>query len=224
MVQKAPQPLIPTFQPVPATVQSQYADSLTLVAVVDAFAQRILPDADITLFFNEIFNIYSARGWGLDNWGRILGIGRIIQVSDNKVFGFAGSGLQPFNQGTFTSHGVTKAYALTDEAYRHLLLIKALANISSADAATLNVLLAQLFPGQTVYVLEVGTMAVRFVFEFFVKPFERAIFQVPGLLTRGAGVETKMYEIPKGSTFGFAGSGLQPFNQGTFLRSGPITL
>ncbi|MEG2172385.1 MAG: DUF2612 domain-containing protein [Desulfovibrionaceae bacterium] len=224
MVNTAPLPPIPTFEPAPATVQSQYAASPAIVALVDSFALRILPNEDITLFYTEIFNIYLARGWGLDNWGRILGIGRIIQVDDSKVFGFAGSSLFPFNQGTFASKGVTKAYSLTDEAYRRLLLVKALANISSADAASLNVLLGQLFLGQHVYVLEVGTMAVRFVFEFFLKPYERAIFQVPGLLTRGAGVGAEMLEVPKASTFGFAGSFLQPFNQGTFLRSGPRTI
>lgn len=216
--------LVPTFAEAPATVQSQYAASPTIVALVQGFADKLLPKPDITLFFREVFDIMSARGWGLDNWGRILGIGRVLEVADDAVFGFQGSGLNPFDQGNFYERGATQAYALTDPAYRELLLIKALANISSADAATLNLLMSRLFPGQNAYVLEVGTMAVRFVFEFFLKPYQRTIFSTPGLLTRGAGVGAEWLEVEPQSTFGFAGSGLQPFDQGTFFQGGPVQI
>lgn len=216
--------LVPTFAEAPATVQSQYAASPTIVELVNIFADTLLPGTDITLFFRDVFDIMTARGWGLDNWGRILGIGRVLQVADDQVFGFMGSELLPFDQGTFYAGGVTQAYPLTDPAYRELLLIKALANISSADAATLNLLMSKLFPGQKAYVLEVGIMSVRFVFEFFLKPYQRSIFNTPGLLTRGAGVGAEWLEVEPQSTFGFAGSNMQPFDQGTFFRGGPVPI
>lgn len=216
--------IMSTFAEAPATVQSQYAASPTIVALVDGFADKILPGTDIKLFFQEVFDIMSARGVGLDIWGRILGIGRVLQVGDDQVFGFSGSGLQPFDQGNFYERGVTQAYALTDPAYRDLLLIKALANISSADAATVNALLDKLFPGQKAYVIETGVMSVRFVFEFFLQPYQRTIFSTPGLLTRGAGVGSEWLEVEPESTFGFAGSNLQPFDQGTFFQGGPVNI
>lgn len=224
MVKKSLHELTPTFEPAPSTVQSQYAASQSLVALVDGFADKILPGADITLFFYEVFDIMTARGFGLDNWGRILGIGRVLELADDSVFGFQGSGLMPFNQGNFFERGATEAYALTDPAYRDLLLIKALANISSADAETLNVLMGKLFPGQKAYVLEVGVMAVRFVFEFFLLPYQRTIFNTPGLLTRGAGVGAELLEVEPQSTFGFADSHMQPFDQGTFFQGGPVQI
>lgn len=216
--------LTPSFSEPPATVQSQYAASPTIVALAEGFARRILPGEDITLFFHEVFDIMTARGWGLDNWGRVLGLGRVLQAEDDQVFGFLGSLLQPFDQGNFFQRGATNAYALTDPAYRELLLIKALANISSADAATLNLLMGKLFPGQKAYVLAVGVMCVRFVFEFFLRPYQRSIFSTPGLLTRGAGVGAEWLEVEPESTCGFSGSGLQPFDQGTFFQGGPVII
>lgn len=216
--------LVPEFPAAPATVQSQYAASPVITALVRGFETRLLPDGDIQLFFREIFDIMSARGVGLDVWGRILGIGRQLDAPDDTVFGFAGTELQPWSQGIFYVRGVSPSWALTDPAYRELLLIKALANISSADAATLNLLMGQIFPGQRAYVLEVGVMSVRFVFEFYLKPWQRTIFQTPGLLTRGAGVGAEYVEMITDATFGFAGTGFQPFGQGAFWSGQPVTI
>lgn len=211
-----------TFQEIPSTIQSQYAASPRMLALINSFQERLSPNADITLFYDKIFNINTAEGVGLDVWGIILGIGRNLEVLDEESFGFNGSLLEPFNQAPFSAHGVTNSFALTDPAYRQLLMIKALANISAADLNTLNTLLNQLFQDVTVYVIEVGVMQLRFIFEFYPNPWQRAIFNTPGLLTRGAGVGLEWFAVPKLTTFGFAGSGFQPFGHGTFSQSIPV--
>ena len=198
------------------TVQSQYSASPTLRALAAGFAARIDPRPDISLFHTEIFDIMTARGWGLDNWGRILGIGRALDVEDGDVFGFAGSLLHPFGQGAFHAPGLTRRHSLSDPAYRELLLFKAMSNISDATAATINSLLARLYPGRTAYVLECGIMRLRVVFLWYLEPWQRSIFHNYALLNKGAGVGFEWHEIDPDRTFGFAGSGLQSFDSGMF--------
>ena len=64
------------------TIQSQYSASRTIRALADSARVRIAPDADIALFYANIFNIATARGAGLDVWGRILGIGRKVDITE----------------------------------------------------------------------------------------------------------------------------------------------
>lgn len=200
------------------SIQSQYAASPTIRALVDFMNIRVDPTVDIKLFYDKIFNIYTAEGWGLDNWGRILGIGRILQVETDDYFGFNGSELEPFNQQVFYYPGVTNAYPLEDTPYRQLLLYKAAANIAASDLSTLNFLLNQVFNGRGAYIVESGVMFIRYYFEFILTPYERALMRLDFIPPRPAGVGYEWLEAPPAETFGFNGSGLQPFDQGTFNR------
>jgi len=206
------------------TIISQYAASPTLAQMIADWDACIDPRPDFDNFYNIIWNIDTAKGFGLDIWGRILGISRLLEINDpGATFGFYGSLLQPFDQGTFGSHVSNTAYFLSDDAYRSLLLLKALINISSGNAPTLNGILTSLFgAGFRCYILEVGTMRIRYVFEFTLTPYQRALFNNPNVTPRPAGVGYETYEIDTAHTFGFAGSGLQPFDQGTFQNGGPI--
>jgi hypothetical protein len=207
-------------------IQSQYAAGKKMMALAAGFQQRIDPTADIDLFYDKLFNIYTAAGFGLDNWGVILGIGRTIEgppVLD--CFGFDGSTLHPFDQRPFMPdyNLIPPTYlTLDDELFRLLLLYKALANISASDAATQNKLLSVLIDtgvggfGSAAYVLEVDTMVIRWVFETFLTPTQLAVFKVAGTLARGAGVGWQLYAINPGKVFGFDGSEMQPFGQAIF--------
>ncbi|MDR1921527.1 MAG: DUF2612 domain-containing protein [Candidatus Adiutrix sp.] len=181
----------------PYTIQSQYSASKRMLTLARGFQYRLEPTADAKLFYDKMFNIMTAEGEGLDNWGRILAIGRAIE--DNSV-----------------------SITLTDEYYRLLLLYKALANISRSDAESLNHLLATLMAtgvgGFTAaaYVLEVDTMVIRWVFEDFLNETQLAVFKVAGTLARGGGVGWELYAVNPNQVFGFDGSGLQPFNQAPF--------
>lgn len=215
-------------------IQSQYSASEKILALAASFQKRIEPRADVNLFYQKIFNIYTAEGEGLDIWGRILGIGRIIDgPPDVECFGFQGSNLYPFDQAPFIPDDalVPPTYlTLDDDAFRLMLLYKALANISASDAATQNRLLSVLidtgvggFSGAA-YVLEIGTMVIRWVFETRLTAEQLSIFSIVGTLARGAGVGWELYMIDKPRTFGFQGSGLQPFNQAPFIRNGALIL
>lgn len=215
-------------------IQSQYSASRHLMALAAGFQMRIDPHLDIELFYQMMFNIYTAQGIGLDIWGVILGIGRNINGPyTGEQFGFDGSELAPFNQAPFTpdtgTYNMTSLITLDDESFRLLLLYKALANISASDAATLNKLLTTLvdtgvggFEG-VAYVLEVDTMVIRWVFENNLTPMQLAIFKVAGTLARGAGVGWEIQFGKAEEMFGFDGSEMQPFNQAPFW-SGQSTI
>lgn len=171
-------------------IQSQYAASPHMNALMRGFQDKLDAGPQLDLIFDDIININTATGVSLDVWGRILAIPRTLNTKDAQI-------------------------TWPDETYRFLLLYKALANISSADAETQNRLLTELF-AQNVYVLDNQNMTIRVVFEFFPSEEQAAILNNYGLLSRGAGVGWEFYQIVPEETFGFEGSGLQPFNQAPF--------
>ncbi len=235
-------------------IQSQYSASKKILALAAGFQERIDPQADVGLFYEKMFDIHTAEGAGLDNWGEILQVGRTISGPyAGDCFGFALSGLAGFGLAPFApdsgSHDPNRI-TLDDELFRLLLLYKALANISASDAATQNKLLSVLIdtrvfhpllggtdvPEQSpetrprrskrptartaspgvAYVLEIGTMAIRWVFESPMTPVQLAVFKVAGTLARGAGVGWELYALDPTRTFGFDNSTMQPFNQAPF--------
>ena len=188
-------------------IQSQYSASKKILAMAAGYQSRICPEADVELFYRKMFDIYTAKGVGLDNWGLIVQMPRTISDPDTG-----------------------KSVTLDDEYYRLLLLYKALANISASDADTQNKLLSALvntgiagFP-RAAYVLEVDTMVIRWVFEFFLDDIQLAIFRVAGTLARGAGVGWELYAVNPAQVFGFDGSMMQPFNQAPFAPDNALIL
>jgi hypothetical protein len=182
-------------------IQSQYSASPRMLAIMAAMQTNLQTMDDLNLFYDNIFNIYSAAGEGLDNWGRVLAVPRA--VADGEIY-----------------------LSLNDEYYRLLLLYKAMANISSAEAETMNALLAALVDTgiaglpQAAYVLEVAPMVIRWVFEDFLDPVQLAVFKAAGTLARGAGVGWELYAVNPALIFGFDGGGWQPFNQAPFAPDG----
>lgn len=204
------------------TILSQYGASERIKRLLRGFDELIKPDADIKLFYNNVLNILTARGVGLDVWGIIIGIGRNIQVSSTSsntdFFGFNGSGYNVFNASPFydTKSG-SGTITLADNAYRELLLIKAAANISRTDAASLTSLMERLYSDRgDFYIVEAGLMKLNYIFGFYLEPFELALALRRDLPPKPAGVSYTVYQIDIANTFGFAGSNMQPFNQGVF--------
>ena len=208
------------------TILFQYSSSPIIKAIIEGVNDLIKLDEDINLFYNEMFNILSAQGVGLDFWGVKLGIGRNIKVKSttNKYsyFGFNGSKLNAFNTFPFFSKTNTgDVVTLADNSYRELLLIKAAANISRTDIASLENLLERLYSDRgNFYVLETGTMKLRYVFEFYLTPFEEALALRRDLPPKPAGVTYEIYQIKPKQTFGFNGSNMNTFNHGVFDPKG----
>ena len=210
-----------------ATVQSQYAASPKIVALARGFAWLEDTQPDTELFYAAVFDIMTAYGWGLDNWGRILGMGRFLDYPGDDFLGFQFSQLQPIDQAPFYNPGALQTLRLDDASYRQLLLWKALANISAADAATLNDLLNRLFAAfavtEPVYVIEVGVMRIRLVLEFALSNQLFAAIRHYGLLGKGAGVGVELLVAPR-PCFGFAGSELHPFDHGLLWDGDVLTI
>lgn len=219
---------VPPFN-VEATVLSQYANSPVMSALTEAFGEWFDPTANIQSFYATVWDIDQAEGFGLDIWGRILRVSRVIPIpGTNGAFGFETSDVPPdwenFGGGPFFGGEVSGgSYKLLDDPYRTLLLTKALANICTTTAPALNAIVSNLFPGQgRAFVIDRGGMAMTYFFEFAVSPIDYAILAFSGVLPHPAGVQVNVIVIP-GGKFGFneAGEFVEPFDFGTFYNGAP---
>lgn len=208
------------------TIISQYANSPTITALISNMNEYIDPRVNMQAFYDNVWNIDTAQGFGLDIWGKIVGVSRLLRIPTNtKTFGYKNSSVPadwaPFNQGTFfTGASSGQAFYLPDDVYRTLILVKALANIVATSAPSLNRLLRNLFPGRGVcYVIDNGGMSMTFYFEFELTTAEFAILTQSDVLPHPAGVGYNVVVIPSG-VFGFAEQGgtAEPFDQGVFYE------
>lgn len=202
-------------------VISQYAASPRIIALLVRKAALLDPGRDIMAWYEGVFNPRTAEGAGLDIWGRIVGIGRKLRILNDQFFGFSYQNLNPMNQAPFwNSADAEGQYPLSDEAYRFLIFYKAMANIGQGTMASLNAMLQLLFeeahgPGSC-FVVETGPMEIKAIFLFELTPYERSLLAGYGLLDRPAGVGFSWLQVNPYATFGFSGSGLQPFDRGVF--------
>lgn len=176
-----------------STVISQYANSPILLKLINDFAQYIDPTANLDAFFDLIWNVDTAQGIGLDIWGRIVGVSRVIPTVDDIDFGFAEAGsisAVGFNQGEFHSGDATTTNnSLSDDAFRLLIYAKALANITDCSVTSINQIMMTLFPGRgDCHVQDNLDMTITYVFNFTTTPVEKAVIQGSGVLPRPTGV------------------------------------
>lgn len=208
------------------TIVSQYGNSPTLAQLIRNLNEYIDPSVNIQAFYDSVWNVDTAVGFGLDIWGKIVGVSRLLKIPTNaKTLGFFNADVPPdwapFNQGTwYTGATAGQAFLLPDNTYRTLILVKALANIVATTAASLNQLLRNLFPGRgTCYVIDNGGMSMTFYFEFDITAAEYAILTQSGVLPHPAGVRYNVVVVPAG-VFGFQEQGgtAEPFDQGVFYQ------
>lgn len=206
-----------------ATIQSQYAASPTITALVNGFNEQVDPRADIQLFFDNIFNPATARGIGLDYWARIVGLERNVYVEDlGENFGFFLTGDQewtPWDQGVFYSPETVRkgSYRIDDNSLRKFIFWKALANISTADAYTLNRLLTKLFDNPVI-VTEIGVMQIRITTTRSLEAWQKAVLIQYGMFGKPAGVGFEFWTIET-PVLGFVvdGQNYMPFGQAPFF-------
>lgn len=161
------------------TLISRFAGSPLIVSLISSFDAAIDPAADIASFLQYIWNVRTAVGYGLNVWGAIVGVSRVVPSSP--------------------------PITLTDYDYQTLILVKAAANIGNVTVPTLNRLLSQIFSNYgLVYVQENLNMTLTFVFNFLPTNAQQAIVEDSGVLPRPAGVQID-YSWPavSGPLFGF---------------------
>lgn len=179
------------------TIISQYANSPALTGMIDSFNAAVDTTDDLANFYAWVWNVSTAQGFGLDIWGRIVGVTRTIQTSPPTV--------------------------LTDTQFRSLILLKALANISIATSKSINTLLTNWMTGRGVcFVSDLGQMEILYQFAFALEPFEVQIITQSGIFLRPAGVGGWMVNTVY-PVFGFKEMGTAwaaPFDQQPFIPAG----
>lgn len=184
------------------TVISQYANSPVLTKLITSLADALDPTLDLQNFFDLIWNVDTAQGYGLDVWGRIVGVSRTIHVvSSGRYLGFEEGGdplYQPFNTAAFFSgQPITDNFNLADSAYRVLIFAKALANICDGSIKAINQLLLNLFPNRgNCFVRDNLDMSFTYVFKFVLTDVELAIVQNSGVLPKPTGVSVTVSVEP----------------------------
>jgi hypothetical protein len=181
-----------------STIISQYATSPTINRLISNFNEYIDPSADIDAFFDLIWSVNTAVGYGLDVWSRIVGVGRVLQVSSTpKFFGFneaSNVSADPFNTSPFYSgQQISQNFILADDGFRVLIFAKALANICDGSIPAINQILLTLFPGRgNCYIADGLNMTQTYTFLFHLTPVEAAIVSQSGILPRSTGVSSTM--------------------------------
>lgn len=179
---------------------SEYANSPTLMQLVAQYAEAIDLKETIDDFFDLVWNLQTCDTFGLDNWGKLVDVSRIIEVSDLKFFGFEEGGTisyTGFNQGPFYSgQKLTNGFRLANDAYRQLIIAKAAANIWDGGIPALNTILRILFPGRSAYVTDDGDMRMTYVFNWILSPVEASVAIRSNILPRPCGVHVSYVQTP----------------------------
>lgn len=214
--------LIAPLDPIRSVI-SQYANSPTILRLIENMDEYVDNSRNLQGFYDFVWNVDTAEGFGLDTLGRIVGVSRTLNLEfDEDTFGFdnPADDWQPFNQGTFYRPNRPQGFTLDDTNYRRLVLTKALGNISATTAPSINQQLLNLFDGRRCFVVDYGYMMMGFTFEFLLTSVEYAILTQSNAILRPAGVGMIITSFSIGDVFGFsemnddAGSvQVQPFDQ-----------
>ena len=175
------------------TIQSEYANSPVIVSLINSMNAAIDPYTNLNNFYNQVWNINTAVGYGLNVWGRIVGVQRVLQLPTVEFLGTTGplgvSGTV-MNAGPFYSgNALTSNYTLSDDDYRNLILAKALFNISNGSISAINNILMFLFgaSGQA-WCTDNQNMTMNYVFDFTPSNVQLAIIEQSGVIPRPCGV------------------------------------
>lgn len=180
------------------TIMSQYANSPIILRIINEMNEIIDPEASVDDFYSLIWNVHTANGFGLDVWGRIVGVDRNAKIipPEVDVFGFKTNPLsfKPFDQAPFMGSDANfSSYQLKDTDYRNLIMIKAAANIVYATAPNINRFLKAVFEKRC-YFLLAGGMQAAYYFEFKLNYFERYLVHTLQILPIPCGVTVEMFE------------------------------
>ena len=165
-------------------------------------AQYVDQTYNMDEFFDTIWNVDTAIGYGLDVWGRIVGVNRVLQLpaGTQPYLGFEESTtpliFTPFGQAPFFSgETLTNNFTLSDSAYRTLIFAKALANICDGSIPAINQLLLNLFPNLgNCYISDGRNLTMAYTFSFVLDPVQTAIAQNSGVLLRTTGVSASIVQ------------------------------
>lgn len=214
------------IQELTKTILLQYSDSPKLKAMIYAFNDAIDIKDFINDFYDLVWNIRTADTYGLNVWGKIVNVSRLLTVDEvGQYFGFSEALSEfepnpvPFDDASFYD-GIksTTTVELSNDAYRRLILAKAMANITDCTVPELNKQLLYLFQDKGCpFVTDTADMAIRYVFTFDMSASDVAIVTKSGVIPRPSGRKSAMMVLKPDATFGFCEANLQPFDQGVLF-------
>jgi hypothetical protein len=190
---------IPSFDPwVP--IISEYKNSPVIDNLILSFNSAMDQTANLSNLFDLIWNVQTAEGYGLDVWGRIVGVQRTIFIPGTvQYLGFEEAGLSwtGFNQGIFYSGGfLTQNFTLDDADFKRLILAKAASNVCDGAIPSVNKILLALFPGRgACYVVDNQNMSVTYTFHFALSAVELAIVSQLNVLPTATGVAVVIQQL-----------------------------
>ena len=153
--------------------------------------------ANVEDFWNnwlkDVFNIDTASTFGLNLWGRFLGVGRPSYMDGGVLVEF------------------------DDDQYRTVLKGRLMLMMSNGSVPEINKYINYLFPDKSTFVVDYQDMSVNIVFYYTPSSQEMAIIQLDGFLPRPAGVNVNYVFVPPDEVFGFYGQELSTFDNGSFL-------
>jgi len=146
------------------TLLSRFAWRPIIVALITSFDAAMDPAADIAAFLQYVWNVRTAVGYGLQVWGKIVGVSNVISTPSGSI-------------------------TLDDADFQTLILVKAAANIGNVTVPSLNALLRAIFADSgVVYVQDNLNMTLTYVFLFQPTATQLAIIQYSGVMPRPSGV------------------------------------
>ena len=195
---------------VESTIISQYDKAATIRELINNMNEYISPTADIAEFYNRVFNIDTATGFGLDIWGRIVGVNRVVKISSTlPYFGLYGTQRTFYQRVLYSGNKPTSNYPLDDALYRRVIMLKALSNITIPSVFGINQLLKNFFPGRgNPHVVDNQDMTMSYAFDFTLTPAETGIVYYSGVFPRPSGVDDGLQPaLPRSHIFGFNPNG-----------------
>jgi Protein of unknown function (DUF2612) len=178
----------------------EYANSPIITSMIESFNAAVDQTQNMSNLFDMIWNVLTAQGYGLDVWGRIVGVSRTLQFPGGVAYlgnEEAGGSWTGFGQGGFFSGGSTTTnFQLSDTDFRRLILAKAAGNISDGSIKSVNKILLALFPLRgACYVVDNRNMSLTYKFQFPLTSVELAIIQQSGVLPSAAGVAITISQL-----------------------------
>jgi hypothetical protein len=179
-----------------STVLSQYANSPKITGMITSFNAAIDQTENIDNLYDMIWNVLTATGYGLDVWGRIVGVtrsltflGTVTFLGNEEASSWTGFGPAAGQGILFSGGGTTTNVQLSDTDFRRLILAKAAGNVSDGSIPSLNSILLGLFPLRgNCFVVDNLNMTMTLKFQFQLTPIELAIIQQSGVLPYPTGV------------------------------------
>ena len=205
------------------TILSQYSASPRLIALIEDLAKALSTEEDFKSFYQNIFDIDTAKGIGLDIWGRIVGVKRELNMTTEigaPYFSFksmANKTARVFNQAPFYYGALNSKLTISDDAYRLYIKAKAMANISTGSLQELNAMIQKLLPECEIKLFRTAPMHLKLIVIGTITDYEKNILLSGTFPPIPTGVSLEV-DLKRVKFFGFNETDNTGFNRGPYKR------